>query len=112
MAIQTPPMPHHAHAGVVFVDRWHALVARSDDAGPVVADLTRDLESPDEFVLRVAQQTEDCDRLVVMGPGDERLAFEREYVTLYHRPERLVDDEPIAAATRTDLLDRLRVLDS
>jgi len=33
-------------------------------------------------------------------------------VTIYQRPDRLVDDEPAAGATRFDLLDRLRLLES
>jgi hypothetical protein len=60
----------------------------------------------------VARETADCDRIVIMGPDNERLAFEREYVSLYQRPDRLIDDEAITTATRFDLLDRLRVLDA
>lgn len=111
MAIQSMPM-HHGHAGVVFIEPWHAMVARSGETTPVVMALERERETEDEFVFRVARETTDCERLVVMGPGRERLAFEREYVSLYRRPDRLVDDEPAAAADRFDLLDRLRVLES
>jgi hypothetical protein len=112
MAIQSSPAAHRGHAGVVFIDPWHAIVARSGEAKPVVLDLERYQETNSQFLLRVAQETTDCDRLVVMGPGAERLAFEREYVTLYQRPERLLDDEAAADANRFDLLDRLRVLES
>jgi len=108
---QVPAAPRH-NAGAVFIDHWHAIVARSAGSAPTVTDLTRDLETEPEFVLRVARETADCDRLVVMGPNDERLAFEREYVSLYQRPDRLLDDEAIATATRFDLLDRLRILDA
>jgi hypothetical protein len=100
------------HAGVVYVEPWFAMVARSGERAPVVTSLERARESEIEFLARVAQETTDCDRLVVMGPGNERLAFEREYVTLYQRPDRLVDDEPAAHASRFDLLDRLRMLES
>ena len=112
MAMSHAPVPQHHHAGAVFIDRWHALVARSDHALATVTDLTRELETESEFLLRVARETADCDRIVIMGPGDERLAFEREYVAIYQRPDRLVDDEPATSATRFDLLDRLRVLES
>ena len=102
---------HAGHAGVVYVEPWYAMVARSGAAAPVVTSLERSRETQAEFLARVAHETTDCDRLVVMGPGNDRLAFEREYVTLYQRPDRLVDDEPMAHATRFDLLDRLRMLE-
>ncbi len=108
--IHTAPT-HEAHAGVVYVEPWFAMVARYGEPKPVVTCFERARESTPEFLARVAHETTDCDRLVVMGPGDERLAFEREYVTLYRRPDRLVDDEPAAGATRFDLLDRLRMLE-
>jgi len=111
MGIQSAPT-HETHAGVVYIEPWYAMVARSGEPKPVVTSLERARESQPEFLARVAHETTDCDRLVVMGPGNERLAFEREYVTLYQRPDRLVDDEPAAHATRYDLLDRLRVLES
>lgn len=111
MTIQAAPA-RHEHAGVVFVDPWHAMIAVSGTNAPEVRTMVRGPESQLEFLGRVAHQTSDCDRLVVMGPGVDRLAFEREYVTVFQRPDRLVQDEPIVAATRFDLLDRLRVLDS
>jgi len=111
MGIQTVPA-RHGHAGVVYVEPWYAMVARSAEPRPVVTALERSRESSAEFLGRVAHEATDCDRLIVMGPGDERLAFEREYVTIYQRPDRLVDDEPAAGATRFDLLDRLRMLES
>jgi hypothetical protein len=39
------------------------------------------------------------------------LGFEREYVTLYRRPERIVRDESAHCATPFDMLDRLRIVD-
>lgn len=111
MTMSHGPGPRHHHAGAVFIDHWHALVARSENPRPIVTDVTRDLETEPEFLLKVARETSDCDRIVVMGPDDQRLAFEREYVSLYQRPDRLLDDEAIATATRFDLLDRLRILE-
>jgi hypothetical protein len=110
MGNMTVPIQQH-HAGVVYVEPWFAMVARSGAASPVVTSLERSGETAPEFLARVAHETTDCDRLVVMGPGAERLAFEREYVTIYQRPDRLVDDEAAAHATRFDLIDRLRVLE-
>ena len=103
---------HAGHAGVVDDEPWFAMVAHSGERAPVVTSLERSRESEMEFLARVAHETTDCDRLVVMGPGNERLAFEREYVTLYQRPDRLLDDEAAAHVSRFDLLDRLRMLES
>jgi hypothetical protein len=111
MTMSQAPVPRHHHAGAVFIDHWHALVGRSEGSKATVTDLSRELETEPEFLLRVARETADCDRIVVMGPGGDRLAFEREYVSLYRRPDRLLDDEAIATATRFDLLDRLRILE-
>ena len=110
MTIQAAPT-RHGHAGVVYVEPWFAMIAHSGDSTPVVTAFERSRETEAEFLGRVAHETTDCDRLVVMGPGSERLAFEREYVRIYQRPDRLVDDEAAAWATRFDLLDRLRMLE-
>jgi hypothetical protein len=39
-----------------------------------------------------------------------RLALEREYVAIHHRPDRLVDVEPSGALAPGDLVRRLREL--
>jgi hypothetical protein len=36
----------------------------------------------------------DEDRLIVSGPTNARTDFERAYVAMTHRPDRLVDVEP------------------
>jgi hypothetical protein len=106
---------HHGsvpHAAVVWVDGWHALVARSDEGRRTITEIDREASPQLDYLLRVARETTDCDRLMILGPGDARLAFEREYVALYRRPDRLVDVEAAAATTPTDLIDRLRFLDA
>jgi hypothetical protein len=106
---------HHGsgpHAAVVWVDGWHALVARSDDGRRTITEIDREAGPELDYLLRVARETSDCDRLMILGSGEARLAFEREYVTLYRRPDRLVDVEAAAATTPTDLIDRLRFLDA
>ena len=68
-------------------------------------------ESEPSYLLRVARAAE-CDRLFVMGPDEAKLAFEREYVALYRRPDRMAD-VPAGAMPDTDqLLSRLRRLDA
>ena len=99
------------HAAVVWVDGWHALVARSDEGRQTLIEVDREAAPELDYLLRIARATQDCERLMIVGPDPERLAFEREYVALYKRPDRLVDVEAASAMTARDLLGRLRFLD-
>jgi hypothetical protein len=112
MSITTAPHDPGPHAAVVWVDGWHALVARSEEGRRTVTEVDREASPVLDYLLRVARETDDCDLLMILGPGDTRLAFEREYVALYRRPDRLVDVEAAATTTPTDLMDRLRFLDA
>jgi hypothetical protein len=42
----------------------------------------------------------DEERVVVSGPADVRTQFDRAYVAVTHRPDRLVDVEPSAPGPR------------
>ncbi|HLX34815.1 MAG TPA: hypothetical protein VKR30_06170 [Candidatus Limnocylindrales bacterium] len=101
--------PSQPHAGAVYIDGWHALVARST-APREVADLVRSWESEPDFVARVAHAADDCDCLVILGPGRECRDLEHAFGVLYQRPH-LVDIEAAAAVRPADLLDRVRMLD-
>src|SRR5512143_200696 len=103
-------LPAHA-AAVVWLDRSHALVARAHDGHPVITEVDRDLDPETQYLLRVAHEAADCDRVVIMGPDASRIAFEREYVALYRRPDRLIDLGPSTAPARSELVDQLRVLE-
>jgi hypothetical protein len=110
MALAATPAPTHPHAGVVYIDGWHALVARSTD-GHRVTDLVRTLESSADFLSRVARAADDCDCLVILGPDHACRDLEREFEVLYQRPH-LFDVEAVAEARPDDVLERLRVLES
>jgi hypothetical protein len=99
------------HAAVVWVDGWHALVARSDEGHQTLTEVDREADPELEYLLRIARATHDCERLMILGPDPARLAFEREYVALYQRPDRLIDMEAASPTTTRDLLGRLRFLD-
>ena len=43
------------------------------------------------FFARIVEAAGDQDRLIVVGRGASRLAFEREYVEICHRPDRVAD---------------------
>ena len=102
--------PTHAVA-VVWLDRTHALVARARAGRSVVTEVDRVLDPEARFLLRVAHEAAGCDRVVIMGADAARVAFEREYVALYRRPDRLIDLGPSITPDRHDLVDQLRVLE-
>lgn len=102
--------PTHA-AAVVWLDRSRALIARAHEGHSVVTEVDRDLDPETQYLLRVAHEAAGCDRVVIMGADAARIAFEREYVALYRRPDRLIDLGPSIAPDRSDLVEQLRVLE-
>jgi hypothetical protein len=103
--------PGHVPAALVWLDRSHALVARAYPGGTLVTAIDRNFGDPEAaFLLDVVHEAAECDRLVVMGPDAARLAFEREYVALYHRPDRLVDAGVELEPEPRELADRLSYL--
>jgi len=98
-------------AAVVWLDRSHALVARGHGGHPEVTEVDRSFDPETEYLLRVVHEAAGCDRLVIMGPDAARVAFEREYVSLYRRPDRLIDVGQAMAPRRADLLDQLRMIE-
>ena len=103
-------LPTHA-AAVVWLDRSHALVARTHDGHLVITEVDRDQDPEIQYLHRVAHEAAGCDRVVIMGADASRIAFEREYVALYRRPDRLIDLGASAAPARSELVDQLRVLE-
>jgi hypothetical protein len=85
----TKPADHAA--AVIWLDLRHAFVARAHDGHPTVTEVGRDADSELHYMLRVVREAADCDRVVIMGPDAARIDFEREYVTLYRRPDQLID---------------------
>lgn len=98
-------------AAVIWLDRYHALVARAHAGHAAVTEVDRDLDPEPVYLHRVLDEAADCDRLVVMGTDAARIAFEREYVALYRRPDRLIDVGRLEAPRVADLVDQLRMLD-
>ncbi|HEY8239113.1 MAG TPA: hypothetical protein VIF63_06735, partial [Candidatus Limnocylindrales bacterium] len=86
-------------------------VARRDAGHRAIVGIERDADPVHDYLLRVARAAEDCDRVMILGPGDDRLEFEHEYEILYRRGDRLVDVEVRPATTNAELIDRLRLLE-
>ena len=105
--MQTQQIP----AALIWLDRRHALVAREFTEGALVTEVDRDFAATESsYLLEIVRQAADTDRIVVMGPDGSRVAFEREYVSLYQRPERLVDAGDESEPNPRELVDRLRFI--
>ena len=104
--------PAVGHAAVVWVDHGRALVARQDHGRPAIVDLDRGAEPAHDFLLRVVTVAADCDRFMILGPSNERLAFERELVSVHRRETLALDVETCVTASTDELVDRLRFLEA
>lgn len=99
--------PGHT-AAVVWLDRSHALIARARKGVPAITEINREVDRETDYLLRVAREAQGCDRVVIMGSDASRIAFEREYVALYRRPERLIDVGLETTPEPRDLVQQLR----
>jgi hypothetical protein len=92
----------HAQAATAFDD---AIVWLEGDRAVVVTHVNDDQRTVDvltrapgeteaQFQARTVDQVANEPRVVVAGPVGARMAFERTYVAITHRPERLADVEP------------------
>src|SRR5215216_5671717 len=107
----TSVQQHIPMAVVIWVDGWHALIARNRHGHPTVTEVDREADSPHDYFLRVARAAEDCDRLMLLGPGDAMFGFERDYEALYRRSDRFVDAETTVPPTERELIERLHLID-
>jgi hypothetical protein len=82
---------------IVWIDRESAIITDLDPDGeraPVVACLARGAAEPGSvFEARAVDEVVDDRCVAVAGPTAERLSFERRFVAITHRPERLIDVE-------------------
>lgn len=80
------------HQQALVVGHEFGRVGRLDvlDRGPA--------ESEAAFDLRAVEAVIDEDRVLVEGPTDARIGFERAYVAITHRPDRLADVQPMTSA--------------
>jgi len=76
----------------VSLDRRSAQVAHFEGADrPTIATIDRGTDGSDPYLLRVIHEVGDADTVSVVGSDPVRLAFERKYVAINGRPERLRD---------------------
>ena len=104
--------PAEHPAAVVWLDRMHALIARAHEGRATVTEVERDYRHPEtEYLWRIAREAGDCDRVVIMGPDASRIAFEREFVALYRRPDRLIDVGLVVTPAPGELEAHLRLVE-
>jgi hypothetical protein len=112
--VQSSPAPRAASAATAWIDLRHALVGRTTPGGDIeVVELARPtrLDEPlEQWIAVVADAIGDRERVLILGAGPMRLALEREYVAIFHRPERIVDVEPSGGIDRDELIRRVREL--
>jgi hypothetical protein len=87
---------HPRSGAVVWIDDHQAIITTAtEDGQPLVEQLGRGLmESESVFDARTVDAVLDRDPVAVSGPAFARVAFERAFVAVTHRPERLLDVEP------------------
>ena len=100
--------PHPAGETEIWIGAEDTLIVdSSSDGGDAVKHVERGpAESRPAFELRTLRQIVDRDRLFVFGSPDSRIGFERAYVALTHRPDRLVDAPPAPIAPPTPVAPR------
>ena len=101
-----------APTAVVWISGRHAVVAVDSGGtnGITSSTVERMIESEADFVARVLGAVGDSERVMVLGPAGLRLAVQRAYVALSHRPDRLVELERTGSIDPVELAERLRAL--
>jgi hypothetical protein len=109
-------LPHGRLGGaVVLLGVTEAVIARTrpdgrDEIQRVPRRTRRADASP--FHVRVLRELGERAPVLILGPALERTAFEREFVLVSHRPDRLLEDAAVHDAHPEALLERLRGLRS
>ena len=97
--------------GVVWINGRGAVIATMEsDKSITTCKIDRGLEPEASYLRIVVHAIGDRERVMILGPSSVRLALEREYTSIYQRPDRLVDVEPAGLLDEAALVDRLREL--
>ncbi len=109
-------MPHGPLGGaVVLLAATEAVVARTrPDGRDEITRVRRASRRPDAapFHVRILHELGDRAPILILGAAAERTAFEREFVAVSHRPDRIMEDASVHDAHPEALLERLRGLRS
>lgn len=90
------------HEAVVWIDHDQAVIVEHGPDGRESVELLDRATTEGEaaFEARTVHEVVDDDQVVVSGPAHARTEFERVYVAVTHRPDRLVDVEPRTPPSR------------
>ena len=98
-------------SAVVWVDAARAIVARTEPEGGIATEkIERGTASETEYLAHVVHEIGDRPEVSIVGPSSVRLALEREFVAISHRPERLVGIPLSAPLAEARILERMRRL--
>ena len=98
-------------SAAAWIDGRQAVVATMGGDGRITTcEINRGLASEPSYLALVVRTIGDRARVVILGPSSARLALEREYVAIFHRPDRLLDVEPAGQIDAAELVARLRAL--
>jgi hypothetical protein len=96
---------------VVWVDERHAIVARAATDGAISTVEVRRVGRPEtRYLAQVVHEIGNREHVMIIGPSVLKLALEREYVALSHRPERLVPAPQGASGAGSEILHRMERL--
>ncbi|HEX3265025.1 MAG TPA: hypothetical protein VHR16_05100 [Candidatus Limnocylindrales bacterium] len=76
---------------VVWVDERHAIVAQRDVAGGIsTVEIRRANQNEERYIGHVVHEIGGHEHVMIVGTQPLRLAVERRFVAVGHRPDRLM----------------------
>jgi len=93
----TPMQTEQRPDAVVWVDERHAIVAERDRAGGIsTVEVRRLQQSEPRYLGHIVHELDGHERVMIVGAQPLRLALERRFVSVTHRPDRLMATAPAA----------------
>jgi hypothetical protein len=92
---------------VVWINAHRALVARAGEDGTSMVEIDRGRDPELQYLAHIVHEIGNGERVTIVGSEPMRLALEREYVSISHRPDRLISVPPIARADGALIVERL-----
>ena len=96
---------------VVWLDEQHAIVARRDPADRISTTEVRRRQQPEpRYLASVVHEIAGQQHVLVIGPAPIRLALERRFVAVTHRPDRLISRSGTARAEGARLIESVAAI--
>ena len=102
-----PAAPELRPDAVVWVDERHAIVARADSGGIATTEIRRVGQAETRYLARIVRELGDREHVMIVGAYPVKLALEREYVAISHRPDRLIAAPSAAREAGAEILERI-----